>query len=61
MRQLVITEQTYYRWLKDYGGLRIYQAKRFKELERENSRSMRLVVELNLDKATLEEAQRGNY
>ncbi len=60
-RKLGITEQTYYRWRKEYGGLRMDQAKRFKELEKENTRLKRLVAELNLDKAILEETQRGNY
>ncbi len=60
-RKLGITEQTYYRWRKNYGGLRMDQARRFKELEKENTRLKRLVAELNLDKAILEETQRGNY
>ena len=60
-RKLTITEQTYYRWRKEYGGLRMDQARRFKELETENGRLKRLVADLNLDKAILEEALRGNY
>ena len=60
-RQLAISEQTYYRWRKQYGGLRINQAKRLKDLERENSRLKRLVAELNLDKAILQEGLRGNF
>ena len=60
-RKLAITEQTYYRWRKEYGGLRMDQAKRFKELEIENGRLKRLVADLNLDKSILEEALRGNY
>jgi len=60
-RKLAITEHTYYRWRKEYGGLRMDQAKRLKALEKENTRLKRLVAELNLDKAILEEAQRGNY
>jgi len=56
-----ITEQTYYRWRKEYGGLRVDQAKRLKSLERENSRLKQLVGELNLDKAILKEALRGNF
>ena len=60
-RKLAITEQTYYRWRKEYGGLRVDQAKRFKELEIENGRLKRLVADLNLDKSILEEALRGNY
>tara|TARA_Y100000780_G_scaffold144097_1_gene130043 strand:- start:432 stop:710 length:279 start_codon:yes stop_codon:yes gene_type:complete len=60
-RKLGISEQSYYRWRKQYGGLRTNQAKRLKELEQENSRLKRLVGELNLDKTILEEAVRGNY
>lgn len=60
-RKLGISEQSYYRWRKQYGGLRTNQAKRLKELEQENSRLKRLVGELNLDKAILEEVVRGNY
>ena len=60
-RKLAISEQTYYRWRKRYGGLRSNQAKRLKELEQENSRLKRLVGELNLDKSILEEAMRGNF
>ena len=60
-RKLTITEHTYYRWRKEYGGLRMDQARRFKELETENGRLKRLVADLNLDKAILEEALRGNY
>ena len=60
-RKLAIAEQTYYRWRKEYGGLRLDWAKRFKELEIENGRLKRLVADLNLDKSILEEALRGNY
>ena len=60
-RKLAISEQTYYRWRKQYGGLRTHQAKRLKELERENSQLKKLVGELNLDKMILEEAVRGNF
>ena len=60
-RKLAITEQTYYRWRKEYGGLRMDQAKRLKALEKENARLKRLVGELNLDKSIMEEALRGNY
>ena len=60
-RKLAISEQTYYRWRKQYGGLRTNQAKRLKELERENSRLKKLVAELNLDKAILQETVRGNF
>ena len=54
-------EQTYYRWRKEYGGLRMDQAKRLKELERENSRLKKLVAEAELDKAILREASRPNF
>jgi putative transposase len=55
-RKLRVTEATYYRWRKEYGGLRTDQAKRFKELERENTRLKRVVADLTLDNAILEEA-----
>jgi putative transposase len=61
VRKLAISEQTYYRWRKQYGGMRSNQAKRLKELERENVRLKKLVAELNLDKAILEETVRGNF
>ena len=54
------TEQTYYRWRKEYGGMRIEQAKRLKELEKEYSRLKRLVADLSLDNAILREVTRGN-
>ena len=60
-RKLGISEQTCYRWRKQYGGLRSNQAKRLKELEQENTRLKKLVAELNLDKSILEEAVRGNF
>jgi len=55
-----ITEQTYYRWRKEYGGLRVDQAKRLKELEKENGRLKKLLAEAELDKAILREAASGN-
>ncbi len=55
-RALAISEQTYYRWRKEYGGLRTDQAHRLKELERENARLKKLVADLALDKAMLQEA-----
>ena len=58
---LGITEQTYYRWRKDYGGMKVSQAKRLKELERENGRLKKAVAELMLDKLILKEALEGNY
>jgi putative transposase len=51
---------SYYRWRREYGGMRIEQAKRLKELEKENSRLKRLVADLSLDNAILKEASRGN-
>ncbi len=59
-RKIGVTEQSYYRWRKEYGGMRIEQAKRLKELEQENSRLKRLVADLSLDNAILKEAARGN-
>jgi len=60
-RTLGITEQTYSRWRNEYGGLKIDQAKRLKELERENSRLKRAVAELTVDKLILKEAAEGNF
>ena len=59
-RQLGVTEATYYRWRKEYGGMRVDQAKRLKELEQENSRLKRLLADAELDKAILREAARPN-
>ena len=59
-RKIGVAEQTYYRWRREYGGMRIEQAKRLKELEKENSRLKRLVADLSLDNAILKEASRGN-
>ena len=60
-RHLGITEQTYYRWRKEYGGMKLSQAKRVKELERENVRLKKAVAELTLDRLILKEALEGNY
>ena len=60
-RKLGISEQTYYRWRKEYGGMRVEQARRLKELEKENSRLKKLVAEISLDKAILKEAAKGNF
>ncbi len=60
-RTLGVAEQTYYRWRKEYGGLKIDQARRFKELERENLRLRRAVADLTLDKLILKEAVEGNF
>lgn len=59
-KRLGITDQTYYRWRKEYGGLRVDQARRLKELERQNSRLKNLLAESHLDMAILREAARGN-
>ena len=60
-RQLEIKEQTYYKWRKEYGGMRVDQAKRLKEVEQENIRLKKLVADLSLDNAILKETVRGNY
>jgi putative transposase len=60
-RKLGVTEQTYYRWRKEYGGMRVEQARRLKELEKENSRLKKLVADITLDNAILKEAARGNF
>ncbi len=60
-RKIGVTEQTYYRWRKEYGGMRIEQARRLKELEKENTRLKRLVADLSLDISILKEAARGNF
>ena len=60
-RFLGVTEQTYYRWRKEYGGLKLNQAKRLKELERENGRLRQAVADLTLDKLILKEAASGNF
>ena len=60
-RSLGISEQTYYRWRKAYGGLKIDQARRLRELERENARLRQAVAELTLDKLILKEAAEGNF
>jgi len=60
-RKLGVSEQTYYRWRKEYGGMRVDQAKRLKELEQENARLKKLVAELSLDNAILKEVNRGNF
>ncbi len=59
-RKIGVTEQTYYRWRKEYGGMRIEQAKRLKHLEKENTQLKKLVADLSLDNAILREAARGN-
>jgi len=59
-RRIGVTEQTYYRWRREYGGMGVEQANRLRELEKENVRLKRLVADLSLDNAILKEAARGN-
>jgi putative transposase len=60
-REAGITEQTFYRWRKEYGGLKLDQARRLKELERENVRLKRVVAELSLEKQILKDVAEGNF
>ena len=60
-RKAGVTEQTYYRWRREYGGMKVEQAKRLKSLEKENSRLKKLVADLSLDVSILKEAARGNF
>ena len=60
-KKIGVTEQTYYRWRKEYGGMRIEQARRLKELEKENARLKKLVADLSLDNAILKETAEGNF
>ncbi len=61
VRQIGVTQQTYYRWRREYGGMSRDQLKRLKELEQENARLRRAVSDLTLDKMILTEAARGNF
>jgi len=61
VRAIGVTEQTYYRWLKEYGGLQVDQAKRTKELEKENQRLRRAVSDLTLDNQILKEVAQGKF
>ena len=61
IRQIGVTQLTYYRWRKEFGGLQTNQVKRMKELEQENARLRRAVSDLTLDKLILAEAAKGNY
>ncbi len=61
VRQIGVSEVTYYRWRQEYGGLKTDQVKRLKELEQENSRLRRAISDLTLDKLILQEAARGNF
>ena len=60
-KKIGVSDCTYYRWRKEYGGMRVEQAKRLQELEKENSRLKRLVADISLDNAILKEAARGNF
>lgn len=60
-RRIGVSEQSYYRWRKEYGGLKVEQARRLKDLEQENARLKRAVAELTLDKLILKEAAEGNW
>ena len=60
-RHIGVSEQTYYNWRKEYGGLKIDQAKRFKQLEQENTRLKKVIADLSIDNAILKEAARGNF
>ena len=60
-RKIGITEQTYYRWRKEYGGMRVEQAKKLKSLEKENAQLKKLVADLSLDNAILKEVAEGNF
>lgn len=61
VRAIGVTEQTYYRWRKEYGGLKVGQAKRMKEMEKENARLRRAVSDLTLDNQILQEVLRGKF
>lgn len=60
-KSLGVSEQSYYRWRREYGGLKVDQAKRLKDLEKENARLRKAISDLTLDKMILEEAARGNF
>jgi putative transposase len=61
VRQLGISDATYYKWRRDYGGLHVDQAKRYKELEQENQRLRKVIADLTIDNSILKEAARGNW
>jgi transposase-like protein len=61
LKKIGVSDCTYYRWRQEFGGMKVEQAKRLKELEQENARLKRLVADLSLDKAILTEAARGNF
>jgi putative transposase len=61
VKTIAVTETTYFRWRAEYGGMKIDQVKRLKELETENTRLRRAISDLTLDKLILQEAARGNF
>jgi putative transposase len=61
IRKLGVSDVTYYRWRKEYGGLQVDQARRMKDLEKENARLKKLVADLSLDNAILKEVSKGNF
>ena len=61
VRQISVSEQTYYRWRKKYGGMNISEARRHRELEKENARLKKLVADLSLDNAILKDIAQGNF
>jgi putative transposase len=61
IRKLGVSDVTYYRWRKEYGGMQVDQAKRLKDLERENARLKKLVADLSLDNSILKEVSKGNF
>ena len=60
-KRIMVTEQTYYRWRNEFGGMKVSQAKRLKELERENAQLKRAIADITLDKQILKEAASGNF
>lgn len=60
-KRIGVSEQTYYRWRREYGGMQVEQAKRLKDLEKENSRLKKLVADLSLDNSILKEVNKGNF
>ena len=61
LRKISVSGQTYYRWRKEYGGMRVDQARKLKDVEKENARLKKLVADLSLDNAILKEVSKGNY
>jgi putative transposase len=61
IRKLGVSDVTYYRWRKEYGGMQVDQAKRLKDLEKENARLKKLVADLSLDNSILKEVSKGNF